>query len=385
MQGPPAVAQLIGGPAGVPRGVPVVQAIPVQGAPPAPAAGKRLNHKKLHVTMAALEVNEVSNEDVLAMARTRGNLLEYSIGDELHPQPADPTRPRHKHFYLKYEVAINHRDARYCTLFDMQGRGGRTLHPHIQGVGPSKRDRANVIYYTQKDGLYIASNHLTNFDAEATDAGWAVEMNQVETVRDGMLALQQRHPQMFYMHGARVQHGLEMRIGHSEPSQFALADFTCAPLDLSVAHVLQGASHIGKTQFALAHFKYPLLVSELDDLKCISLRTDGLVFDQMRFVHPEDHSKLNMNGDQIIKLLDMEVERSVGARYQNARIPRSMPRIFTTNRRVTHGEPIFPRGVNPAEQEGIDSRVRVSEWMADDIRRNPAPNARGGAQARVQV
>ena len=47
------------------------------------------------------------------MAMTKGDLLEFSIGDELHASPADPLRTRHKHFYLKYAAPIQHRDSRY--------------------------------------------------------------------------------------------------------------------------------------------------------------------------------------------------------------------------------------------------------------------------------
>ena len=92
------VGQRVAGPQAVPRGVVIaraVQAAPVQ---PRPDESHRLNHKKLHVTLAALSIDEVTNEQVLAMARQRGQLVEYSIGDELHATPADPTRPRHKHF-----------------------------------------------------------------------------------------------------------------------------------------------------------------------------------------------------------------------------------------------------------------------------------------------
>ena len=53
------------------------------------------------------------------------------------------------------------------------------------------------------------------------------------------------------------------------------------------------------------------------------------------------------------------------------------PHIFTTNRCVTNGDPIFPRGGNAAEQEGIDSRCIVTAYLIDDLRRNPGPLARG--------
>ena len=186
MQNPVVVGQRVAGPQGAPRGVVLaraVQAAPVQ---PRPDESRRLNHKKLHVTLAALGVDEVANEQVLLMAQARGTLVEWSIGDELHATPADPNRPRHKHFYLHYMNPVNHRDARYCTYFDMIGLGGRGLHPHIQGVGHKREDRAAVIYYTQKDKLYISSLNLRNFDAESTSARWSIEMNQVESVEEGM-------------------------------------------------------------------------------------------------------------------------------------------------------------------------------------------------------
>ena len=157
---PTVVGHRIAGAEGPPRAVVVAQLVQVAPVQPQPDATYRLNHKKLHITLAALEVNELTNEQVYAMAQTRGVLIEWSIGDELHSTPTEPNRPRHKHFFLHYNAPIQHRDARYCQLFDMIGNGGRRLHPHIQGVGPTKKDRAKVIAYTQKYHLYIASPTL---------------------------------------------------------------------------------------------------------------------------------------------------------------------------------------------------------------------------------
>ena len=254
------------------------------------------------------------------------------------------------------------------TTFDLTGFGGRTLHPHVQGVGPSKKDRERVIHYTQKDKLYIASTHLINFDSEANDKGWAVEMNNAPSVRAGMLTLQEKYPQTYYMYGERVEQGLKRRLGKSAIVRYSLSDFSCPPLDLTKAVVLFGNANIGKTQFALAHFKYSLLVTRMDDLKKISLRTDGIVFDQMCFTH-SDTKKLNLTADETINLLDMELERSSPARYGDASIPAGMPRVFTTNRKANSGEPIFPKGCNAAEQDGIDRRVAWVGWLFDDLRK----------------
>lgn len=375
----PVIGLRVQGPAAVPRGVVVAHA--VAAAPPAQnqPACYRINHKKLHITLAGLAIGEVSNERMLATARSIGELEEFSIGDEIHTNPTDPNRPRHKHMYVKYVNPINHPDRRFCAIFDLTGWNGRILHPEIQGIGHKKKDRSNVIFYTQKDRDYIASPHLANFDAEAAETpAWAVTMNNAETVDDGMRLLQQRHPEQYYLHHERIEAGLMRRIGRTERPEFQLSDFNVPPLDLTKAVVLQGAAHMGKTQFALAHGRYPMLVSEIDDLKEIGLRTDLLVFDQMRF---NERGGINMSADAIIKLLDIETSRSIGARYRNARIPKHMPRIFVTNRRVSDGEDIFPWATNRAEQEGIDSRLNVRPWISDDLRVNPAANARGAPAA----
>ena len=134
---------------------------------------------------------------------------------------------------------------------------------------------------------------------------------------------------------------LQQRIGQAERVDFSLADFLHPPLDLSKSCVLFGASEIGKTRFALAHFQYPLLIKNIEDLRKISLRTDGLVFDDMRFTHPDDPRKLNLSPEQTIALLDIELACSIGARYSDIFIPAGMPRIFNTNRRLPI-EAIFP-------------------------------------------
>ena len=92
----------------VPVGAVLAQA--VQPAPAPPSAEHRINSKKLHITLAALEVDEVSNEDCLRMAQAKGLLIEFSIGDEVHANPADPLRSRHKHMYVHFNAPIQHRD-----------------------------------------------------------------------------------------------------------------------------------------------------------------------------------------------------------------------------------------------------------------------------------
>lgn len=112
-----------------------------------------------------------------------------------------------------------------------------------------------------------------------------------------------------------------------------------------------GASGIGKTVWACAHFKNPLLVSSMDDLgKFDSAEHDGIVFDDMDFT---DLSRTTQ-----IHLLDWTTSRTIKIRYVNAWIPRHTKKIFTTN------EPegrIFTVG-----DAAIDRRMTVKEIVSED-------------------
>ena len=52
------------GPAAAPRGVVIAHAVAAAPAQPQPAESHRLNHKKLHITQAALGVDEITNDPV---------------------------------------------------------------------------------------------------------------------------------------------------------------------------------------------------------------------------------------------------------------------------------------------------------------------------------
>jgi hypothetical protein len=87
--------------------------------------------------------------------------------------------------------------------------------------------------------------------------------------------------------------------------------------------VFMGKAGAGKTQFAKRHFKKPILISHLEDLRKIKHDTDGLVFDDMNFNHIPRQAQIH--------LLDIEEDRSIHVRYGLVEIPAGMPRIFCCN------------------------------------------------------
>jgi len=99
--------------------------------------------------------------------------------------------------------------------------------------------------------------------------------------------------------------------------------------------VVEGPTGCGKSQWALAHFKNPIDVRNIEDLRNLDETNDGLVFNDMEFLHWPITAQIN--------LLDWDSHRSLHARYNNLHIPAGMKMIFTTNRLMFTSDPAIDR------------------------------------------
>lgn len=144
------------------------------------------------------------------------------------------------------------------------------------------------------------------------------------------------------MNGIR-EHVILANITMPEKSRYELSDFVPDPADLSKPCVFCGPSGIGKTEFALAHFKCPLLVSHVDDMKSLKFPKlhDGIVFDDFSVSHWPPQSRIH--------LVDA-MARTIHARYVNVHKPAKVPMIFTIN----NYEDLF--GIYPPTELGEDKR-----------------------------
>lgn len=113
---------------------------------------------------------------------------------------------------------------------------------------------------------------------------------------------------------------------HEQLASYKVADFPAwEPItDWTQSVVLVGPSGVGKTEFALAHFKNPLLVSDIDQLLDFDEGThDGIVFDDM------DFTKESRNAQ--ISIADQTMHRAIRCRYRSPVIPRATKKVFTCN------------------------------------------------------
>jgi len=115
-------------------------------------------------------------------------------------------------------------------------------------------------------------------------------------------------------------------------ANYTLADFpNWTPItDFTKSPIICGGAGLGKTEFALAHFKNALLVSEIDQLLDFDPdEHDGIVFDDMDFT--DSGPKMNQGRSQQIAVTDNAMPRAVRCRYRSPVIPRGTKKIFTCN------------------------------------------------------
>lgn len=164
-----------------------------------------------------------------------------------------------------------------------------------------------------------------NFDNRSQGARTDLQTIAQE-IKDGATIAQiaRDHPQQFIRYHSGIKALHSATTNWTQKSKYSLVQFEHEPLRLDIPIILWGESGIGKTQFALAHFKNPLVVRDTDDLRRFDSELyDGIVFDDMDFKHWPRTSQIH--------LLDWELSSSIRCRYENATIPAGVPRIFTTN------------------------------------------------------
>lgn len=177
--------------------------------------------------------------------------------------------------------------------------------------------------------------------------------NAIEALKGGMslrqVALDHSEAWVRHSRGLTDLHSKIISVIH-KPS-FTLSSFKWPAItDWSKTQIFWGLPGIGKSEFALAHFSAPLVVSHIDDLRQFDQTVhDGIVFDDMDFAHIPRAAQIH--------LCDQTLPRSLHIRYATALIPAHTHKIFTTNN---------PDGVIFKDQQGdkaITRRIHVTQLL----------------------
>lgn len=111
------------------------------------------------------------------------------------------------------------------------------------------------------------------------------------------------------------------------------------------AIVLIGPTGLGKTQWALAHFKNPVHVRDKNDYSRITDNTDGLVLDDLDQMHWQPLT--------LLKLVECETNVTMNIKYGSKIIRAGMPRIIIAN----SWELFWPQNFKPESIDATERRV----------------------------
>lgn len=235
------------------------------------------------------------SEDFIVEISKWGDLQEYVIGQEAHKDGG-----LHYHVFCKFNEKIDTIDARFFDL--------KHVHPNI-----IRKPGKGWIAYCAKHKEYVS-----NFYEEEPFAMAAA----MEDPDAALKHLWVKRPRDMCLHGESIEKNLKRKLFKMDPLK--AKDTFKRPFeeDFSKLIIMKGKAGIGKTQFARAHFSKPLTADQNDDLKNFSPEYDGIVLDDLSFIHH------HINNQK--KICDVTVSRSVWARNRDARLT-PCPIIATCN------------------------------------------------------
>lgn len=183
---------------------------------------------------------------------------------------------------------------------------------------------------------------------------------------EGRAMLLEHYPDKMLDKGTDIERNLRNYTHKPYKPKFTLDDFTIPSINLGKCVLMHGDTELGKSQFALAHFKNPLLVKgkNTEKLREYNTTVDGIVLDEVNFTTTDTHLENNLT------MLDMDEDVAMWARYANVTLPAGLPKIFLTNKKnpmrifYTYEDEVE----NKPQCEAIDSRVRLVN-IDKDIRR----------------
>ena len=176
-------------------------------------------------------------------------------------------------------------------------------------------------------------------DQEAFSEAYAAN-----TVAEGIEIIKAKRPRDLALHGESIERNLKRAKTEKWTHKYTSDSFLIPLQDTGENILLSGPSNTGKTHYASAHFKSPLVCSHIDDLKKLTPDHDGVVFDDMSFKHWPVES--------VIHLLDREFNRSLNVRYGTVFIRAGLPKIFTHNTK----NPFYEEATIETEQKNAIER-----------------------------
>lgn len=202
----------------------------------------------------------------------------------------------------------------------------------------SKRAEGGELYNSGDVPSFIRKVNKSVIDEALKEPSFEDAMALIENT-DKIFFIQNQKKLHFYFTQKFDSHDVAL----FKPNEFNMSCFT----NFDKVLVFIGATGLGKTQFALAHFKYPLHVRDKEDWRRFSTKITGIILDDLDF---PSWSPLTF-----LKLLDTETPITQNVKYGSVRIPSGIPRIICVN----HEDLLWPRTIHEETRKACERRITI--------------------------
>lgn len=224
----------------------------------------------------------------------------------------------HIHAYLLLEKKANITNP---NKLDLIGPCEETYHGNYQ----SARNRRRILTYIMKDGDF-----LTNIDPlpsiSTAKKSWTLAINQAKEgkTKEALDTIIAEDPKAFVVYNTQVKNCLRGLKVPSNKSFKTWEDYKKLPeWTREKTLIIWGEAGVGKTSLAKLLLPKGLVTSHMDNLKRMDERYEGIIFDDMSFLHLPREAQIH--------IVDNYDERQIHCRHTIAVIPAFTPKIMTTN------------------------------------------------------
>lgn len=297
--------------------------------------GFELNSKGLFLTYPQCSVQPAEALELFReiFQKKKRTIQEYVIAQEKHADGND-----HLHAFIRLNKALHISNA---ALLDLKKH-----HGNYQ----SARSPTRVKAYCTKEGNYIADPPYQPVQKPTTwaDAVACAESGDSATAITILKTSGERACRDLVLHSASIKANLR---AFMPPARLSCARELSSykrlfEWDKTKTLVLSGPTNTGKTTLAASLLPFALFTRHLDRLGELSEGHEGIILDDMSFIHLHDEAQIH--------LVDTAMESHIHIRYKYVTLPAGLPRIVTTNKAPLS---VFNL-VNPA----IARRVQCIQW-----------------------
>lgn len=287
----------------------------------------RFNRGSAHLTYRG----HIDHQRILNFLSLFGELRWYSIVWESSDQECSYD---HTHVGCEWKKKLDRRDPRFL---DIDG-----VHPHIQPIH-GKQHAIQIWKYHEKAPVKLTRSE--NGPGNVLTVDTMEQIIKAPSLEDACQIAGVGPRSVTDVQCLRANRQKRQKV---QPLQHAMC-WIFEPPAWNVLF-LSGPSGIGKTEWALAQFRSPLLIRSLETLKQFDSSVhDGLVFD--------DLCARDLKPEQAIMLVEFSQPSTINVKYGSVDIPAHVRKVFTTN---LHFSDYWP-DMKQAQLDAIRRRLVVVE------------------------